>query len=148
MARSKVLEVATHGTRPVVVRDRFRQCGQRGAQATHHLDRSNSVPTYLIEGEREIILPGRHRRYEAGHSIRVGGIAVVQVVSPQTKQQVLDLIEGVDRGSRVVDRGDSALMAISTRRRIAYFGSCWKMRSVPRRTPFMSCFSSSGSFAP
>ena len=58
----------------------------------------------LVEREGEIVLPGRHREHEPQSAVGIDGVAGVQFRRAETAQEVLELVDRLDRGRRIVDR--------------------------------------------
>ena len=75
------------------------------AHATHHLDRGRAVVADLVEREDDEVVPGRHGVDEAQASPVASRHAPAREPPPaEADEEVLDLVEGLDRGGRVVDR--------------------------------------------
>ena len=102
-----------------------------GLHAAHDLRAGGPAIANLVERQGEEDVPGRVRNEQADRPVAAAMGTDLQLPPAQATQQILDLIE---RRTAVVGSftaGESALMAMSTSSRIAYLGSCSKVRSAP-----------------
>ena len=79
------------------------------SQASHHLDRIPAILADFVEREREIIAPAWHLEHDPQGAVCVEGAGRLEVAFCQPHQQILDLIDGLDSGRRIVDRGREGL---------------------------------------
>src|SRR5690349_3520065 len=78
---------------------------QRRPQPPQHLDRGGTVLPDLGCGQFEVLLPAPHWYQDQASALRVAELAVAVRPSPsEVQQKVLDVVEYLDRGGRVVDR--------------------------------------------
>ena len=63
----------------------------------------------LVEREGEIVFPGRRREHQPQSAAFIDGVAGVQFRRAETAQEVLELVDRLDRCRRVVDRGRQRL---------------------------------------
>ncbi len=76
---------------------------ESSAQAAHHLDGGRSELPDFVEGEREVILPGRHPINYPQNAALVEGPTGLQVTLRQPAQQILNLVDGLHRSRGVVN---------------------------------------------
>ena len=100
----EVLEITSHRLRPFLTRQRLGEADERGFHSPHDLNRARAEVPDLVEREGEIILPGRRREHQSEGAVLIDGVAGVQFGRAQTAQEVLELVDRLDRGRRVVDR--------------------------------------------
>ena len=74
---------------------------ERRSQATHHLHRSGTVVADLIECQRQIVLPRRHRENETQIAIRME----LDKMTLSDAMRVLERLHLVDRGPDMFCRG-------------------------------------------
>src|ERR1700722_1601447 len=74
-----------------------RQCigeaDERGPHSPHHLNRTRAEVSDLVEGEGEIVPPGRRREHEPQSAVLIDGVAGVQFRCAETAQEVLELVD-------------------------------------------------------
>jgi hypothetical protein len=100
----ELLEISMHRLDPRVGRYRIGQPKERRLQPAHHLHRTGAVVANLVECQHQIVLPCWHRKNETQNAIRIVAITRVQIVPSQPAQQVLDLVDSLDRRGRIVNR--------------------------------------------
>ena len=78
---------------------------QRRPQSPGDLDRGRAELSYFVERQRQIILPCRYREGHANGTGRVASITGIQLPASKPPQQILDLIERLNRCRWVIDGG-------------------------------------------
>ena len=58
----------------------------------------------LVEGERQIVFPGGGRDDQPEDAVRIGDVAGVQLDCAKAAQEILELVDRLDRRRRIVDR--------------------------------------------
>ena len=100
----EVLEIISHRLHPFLARQCIGEADERGPHSPHDLNRIRAEVPDLIEREAEIVLPSRHREQQPQSAALIDGVAGVQFRRAETAQEVLELVDSLDRGRRVVDR--------------------------------------------
>ena len=85
-------------------RQRVRETDESGPHSPQHLNRARAELSDLVERERQIVLPGRGREHQPKSAGFVGDVAGVQFGCAEAAQEVLELVDRLDRRRRVVDR--------------------------------------------
>jgi hypothetical protein len=140
----EVLEIISHRLHPFLTRQCIGEADERGPHSPHHLNRIRAEVPDLIEREAEIVLPRGRREDQSQSAVRIDGVAGVQFRRAETAQEVLELVDRLNPVVGSLIAGDNALMAMSTRSRIGYFGSCSKVRSRLKWTARLRASSGSG----
>ena len=100
----EVLDISSHRLDPFLARQRGREADQGGPHPPHHLNRTRAEVPDLVEREGQVVLPRRGRDDQPESPVLVNDVAGVQFGRAETAQEILELIDGLDRRRRVVDR--------------------------------------------
>ena len=100
----EALDISSDRLRPFLARQRGREADQSGPHPPHHLNGTRAKVPDLIECESEIVLPGRRREDQPESAALVRDAATVEFGRAKTAQEVLELVDSLDRRRRIVDR--------------------------------------------
>jgi hypothetical protein len=72
--------------------------------APHDLHAARPISPNFIERQLQKIVPCWKRKHESQFAFAVTELSDLQVTAAETEQQVLDLVQGLDRSRRIVNR--------------------------------------------
>ena len=101
-------EVVLEGSAPIGPHVLLQILQQR-PHPSHHLDRCRPAIADLVERQHDQVVPGGHGHDEPQTPVGVAHAADVQVAPTHPQEEVLDLVERLHGGRRVVDRGRQRL---------------------------------------